>query len=170
MLTDTSSLVMRDFNAHHSVLHSGTTDTRDNQLADSVNISSFTVLNTDTPTMLPGEANPSSPDVSAASASLITLSEWQTHTTMSSDHLPILMGFQTTATSCPTRHGSYINLKKAVIARKTVVLSYTIEAASHHIATGRRRLHNTTSPIGDLSHDGGTRRPTPAGSCLVDNE
>ena len=113
MLTDTSSLVLGDFNAHHSVLYSGTTDTIDNQLADSVSISSFTVLNTDTPTMLSGNANPTSPDVSVASASLITSSEWQTHTTMSSDHLPILMGLQTTATPVPTRHRSYINLKKA---------------------------------------------------------
>ena len=111
--------------------------------------------------MLPANANPSSPDVSVASASLITSSEWQTHTTMSSDHLPILMGLQTTATPAPTRLRSYINLKKADWTRyrqeiecklrpchlpsdcqkTTVVLSYTIEAASHHIATGRRKLH-----------------------------
>ena len=63
--------------------------------------------------MLPGNANPSSPDVSVASAPLITSSEWQTHTTMSSDYLPILMGLHTTSTSSPTRHRSYINLKKA---------------------------------------------------------
>ena len=104
MLTDTSSLVLGDFNAHHSVLYSGTTDTIDNHLADSVSISSFTVLNTDTPTMLPGNANPSSPDVSVASASLITSSEWQTHTTMSSDHLPILIGTDMTYHFwCPSR-------------------------------------------------------------------
>ena len=35
------------------------------------------------------------------------------HTTMSSDHLPILIGLQTTATSSPARHRTYINLKKA---------------------------------------------------------
>ena len=113
MLTGTDSLVLGDFNAHHSLLYSGTTDTRDNQLADSVSISSFAVLNTDTPTRLSGNADPSSPDVSLASASLITLSEWQTHTTMSSDHLPILIGLQTTVTSSPARHRTYINLKKS---------------------------------------------------------
>ena len=79
---------------------------------DSVSISSFAVLNTDSPTRLPGNADPSSPDVSLASAYLITSSEWQTHTTMSSDHLPILIGLQTTATSSPARHKTYINLKK----------------------------------------------------------
>ena len=77
LLTGTDSLVLGDFNAHHSLWHSGTTDSRGNQLADSVSISSFAVLNTDSPTRLPGNADPSSPDVSLASASLITSSEWQ---------------------------------------------------------------------------------------------
>ena len=36
----------------------------------------------------------------------------QTHTTMSSDHLPILIGLQTTVTSSPARHRTYFNLKK----------------------------------------------------------
>ena len=59
MLTGTDSLlVLGDFNAHHSLLHSGTTDTRGNQLADSISISSFAVLNTESPTRLPGNANP----------------------------------------------------------------------------------------------------------------
>ena len=59
LLTGTDSLVLGDFNAHHSLWHSGTTDTRGNQLADSVSTSSFAVLNTDSPTRLPGSANPS---------------------------------------------------------------------------------------------------------------
>ena len=52
-------------------------------------------------THFPGNADPNSPDVSLASSSLITSSEWQTRTTMSSDHLPIFIGLQTTATSSP---------------------------------------------------------------------
>ena len=105
-----------------------------------------------------------SPDVSLASASLITSSEWQTHTTMSSDHLPILIGLQTTATSSPARHRTYINLKKAdwtgykqEIERKLsscdlptdcqkdekLFLATLLKAASHHIptATGRPKLY-----------------------------
>ena len=35
ILTGIDSLVLGDFNAHHSLWHSGTTDTRGNQLADS---------------------------------------------------------------------------------------------------------------------------------------
>ena len=167
LLTGTDSLVLGDFNAHHSLWHSGTTDTRGNQLADSVSTSSFAVLNTDSPTRLPGSANPSSPDVSLASTSLITSSEWQTHTTMSSDHLPILIRLQTTATSSPARRRTYINLKKAdwtgyrqEIERKLssrhlptdcqkdekLFRATLLKAASHHIPTGRRKLYTQQVP------------------------
>ena len=167
LLTGTDSLVLGDFNAHHSLWHSGTTDSRGNQLADSVSISSFALLNTDSPTRLPGNADPSSPDVSLASASLITSSEWQTHTTMSSDHLPILIGLETTATSSPARHRTYINLKKAdCTGYKQEIeckLSFShfptdcqkdeklfratlLKAASHHIPTGRRYLYTQQVP------------------------
>ena len=120
------------------------------------------VLNTDSPTRLPGNADPSSPDVSLVPASLITSSEWQTHTTMSSDHLPILIGLQTTATSSPARHRTYINLKKAdwnryrqEIERKLssrhlptdcqkdekLFRATLLKASSHHIPTGRSKLY-----------------------------
>ena len=99
MLTGTYSPGLREFNVHHSLWHSGTTDTRGNQLADSISISRLAVRNTDSPTRRHGNANPSSPDVSVAAASLITSAECQTHTTMSSDHMTILIGLQTIATS-----------------------------------------------------------------------
>ena len=67
MLTGTDLLVLGDFNAHHSLWHSETTDTRGTQLADSVNISSFAVLNTDSPSRLRVNADPSSPYVLLAS-------------------------------------------------------------------------------------------------------
>ena len=167
LLTGTDSLVLGDFNALHSLWHSGTTDLRGNQLADSVSISSFAVLTTDSPTRLPGNADPSSPDVSLVSAFLITSSEWQTHTTMSSDHLPILIGLQTTATSSPVRHRTYITLKKAdctgykqEIERKLssrhlptdcqkdekLFRATLLMAASHHIPTGRRKLYTQQVP------------------------
>ena len=167
LLTGTDSLVLGDFNAHHSLWHSGTTDSRGNQLVDSISISSFAVLNKDLPTRLPGNANPSSPDVSLASASLITSSDWQTHTTMSSAHLPILIGLQTTATSSPARHRTYINLKKADWSRyrqeierklssrhlptdcqkdKKLFRATLLKAASHHIPTGRRKLYTQQVP------------------------
>ena len=137
-------------------------------MADSVSISSFAVLNTDSPTRLPGNADPSSPDVSLASASLITSSEWQTHTTMSSDHLPILIELQATATSSPAGHRTYINLKKdnwigykQEIERKLssgylptdcqkdekLFRATLLKAASHHIPTGRRKLYTQQVPV-----------------------
>ena len=109
LLTGTDSLVLGDFNAHHSLWHSGTTDSSGNQLADLVSISSFAVLNTDSPTRHPGNADHSSPDASLASASLITSSEWQTHTTMSSDHLPILFFERKIYLNKPAKNKIYIN-------------------------------------------------------------
>ena len=170
LLTGTDSLVLRDLNAHHSPWHSGTTDSRGNQLADLVSISSFAVLNTDSPSRLPGNTDPSSTDVSLASASFITSSEWQTHTTMSSDHLPILIGLQTTATSSPARHRTYINLKRAdwtgyrqEIKRKLssrhlptdkdkkLFRATLLNAASNHIPTGRRKLYTQQVPADILA-------------------
>ena len=83
-------------------IHSGTTDTRGNQLADLISISSFAVINTDSPTRLPGNADNSSTDLSLVSAARITSAEWQTHMTRSSNHLPILIRLQTTVTSSPS--------------------------------------------------------------------
>ena len=80
---------------------------------------------------------------------------------MSSDHLPILIGLQPTATSSPVRHRTYIILKKAEwtgyrqeIERKLsfrhpptdcqkdekLFRATLLKAASHHIPTGRRKL------------------------------
>ena len=134
-------------------------------IADSVSISSFAVLNTDSPTGLPGNADPSSPDVSLASASLITSSESQTHTTMSSDHLPILIGLQTTATSSPARHRTYIKkadwtgyrqeIERKLSSRhlptdcqkdKKLFRATLLKGASHHIPTGRRKLYTQQVP------------------------
>ena len=86
---------------------------------------------------------------------------------MSSDHLPILIGLQTTATSSPARHITYINLNKAdwtgyrqEIERKLssrhfpndcqkdekLFRATLLKAASHHIPTGRRKLYTQQVP------------------------
>ena len=66
----------------------------------------------DSPTRLPGNAIPSSPDVSLASASLITFTNWQTKTNLGSDHLPILTSLQMDLTINPIPHRPSFNLKK----------------------------------------------------------
>ena len=167
LMTGTDTLVLGDFNAHHSAWHSRTTDTRGNQLADLISESNHVVMNEDSPTRLPGNAEPSSPDVSLASASLITSSDWQTHTTMSSDHLPILIRLQTTVTISPAQHRTFVNLKKANWTRykqeienklrsrhlptdcqkdEKLFRATLLKAASHHIPTGRRKLNTQHVP------------------------
>ena len=63
MTTDT--LILGYFNAHHSVSYSISTDTRGTLLKSMISGSNFGILN-----WLPSHANPFSPNVSLASASL----------------------------------------------------------------------------------------------------
>ena len=72
LMMTTDTLILGDFNAHHSLWYSSSTDTRGTILESMVSGSNFGNLNWDSPTRLTGNANPSSPDVSLASASLIT--------------------------------------------------------------------------------------------------
>ena len=81
---------------------------------------------------------------------------------MSSDHLPILIGLQTTATSSPARHRTYINLMRAdwtgykqVSFRhlptdcqkdEKLFRATLLKASSHHIPTGRRKLYTQQVP------------------------
>ena len=75
--------VLGDFHAQHSLWHSGTTNSCGNQLADSVSVSSFAVLNTDSPT----------------SHHLVRMENPH-------GHLPILIGLKTTAASSPAWHNN----------------------------------------------------------------
>ena len=99
------------FNAHHLAWYSSSTDTRGTLLENVVSGSNFGILNMDSPTRLPGNANPSSPDVSLASASHITYTNWQTN--LGSDHLPILISLHMDHTINPIPHRTSFNLKKA---------------------------------------------------------
>ena len=58
-------------------------------LAEEIGSSNLGVLNSEKPTRLPSNGRPTSPDISLASPSLLPVSDWDTHTTFSSDHLPI---------------------------------------------------------------------------------
>ena len=53
MTTDT--LLLGDFNAHHSSWHSSTTDTRGTNLENTINGTNFGILNWDTPTRMPSK-------------------------------------------------------------------------------------------------------------------
>ena len=128
--------------------------------------SNFGILNWDSPTRLPGNANPSSPDVSLASASLITSTNWQTKTNLGSDHLPILISLQMDHTINPIPHRTSFNLKKANWDRysreiedklskrrlpsncqkgEKILRTIILKAASRHIPSGRHRIN--TQPV-----------------------
>ena len=81
-------------------------------MADFINGSDYGILNWDSSTRFPLHAEPSSPDVSLASASLITSCSRQTLLTLSSDHLPILIRLQIKTPSNPGLRLTYVNLKK----------------------------------------------------------
>ena len=64
LMMTTDTLILGDFNAHHSSWISSSTDTRGTSLERMVSGSNFSILNWDSPTRFPGNANPSCPDVS----------------------------------------------------------------------------------------------------------
>ena len=128
--------------------------------------SNFCILNWDSPTRLPGNDNPSSPDVSLASVSLITSTNWQTKRNLGADHLPILISLQMDVTINQLQHRSSINMKKANWDRysreiedklskirlltncqkgEKILRDIILKAASHHIPSGRHRLN--TEPV-----------------------
>ena len=124
------------------------------------------ILNWDSPTRGPPNAEPSSPDV-LASASLITSCSCQTLSTLGSDHLPILIRLQMKATSNPGLRRTYVNLKKAnwdryrleveaALSKRSlptdcqrdekIFCTVLLKAASHHIPNGRHILHEEPVP------------------------
>ena len=108
-MTTTDTIILGDFNAHHSAWYSSSTDTRGNILDSMI----YGSLNWDSPTRLPTNANQSSPDASLASVSLITSTNWQTKTTnLDSDHLPIIISLRMDPTINPIPHRTSFNLKK----------------------------------------------------------
>ena len=181
LLKTKDSLILGDFNAHHPSWYSGLTDTRGRKMADSTNGSDPGILNWDTPTRVPHNAEPSSPDVSLAlaSAPLITSCSWQTLSILSSAHLPILIRLQMKTTPKPGLRQTNVNLKKANWDRyrleveaalskcslttdckrdAKILRTILLKAASHHILTGRHRLHEEPAPAEILllsthSHD-----------------
>ena len=112
LMTTPDALVPGVFNAHHSAWHATSTDTRGKNLADAICNTDFSMLIWDTPTRLPSNAT-SSLDVSLTS-SLITSTNWNTITTLGSEHLPILIRLQTTVSVTPASHRTYVNLKRLI--------------------------------------------------------
>ena len=142
-------------------------------MADSINGNDYGILNWDSPTRVPPNAEPSSPDVSLASASLITSCSWQTLSTLSSDHLPILIRLQMKTPSNPGLRQTNVNLKKAnwdiyrqeiqaALSKRSlptdcqrdekIFRTVLHKPESYHVPTGRHRFHeeNVAAEILDV--------------------
>ena len=134
---------------------------------DSINGSDYGILNCDSPTRVQPNAEPSSPDVSLTSNTLITSCSWQTLSILSSDHLPILIRLQMKTTTTPDLRRTYVNLKKAnwdryiqeveaALSKRSlptdckrdekIFRTVLLKAVSHHIPTGQHRLHEEPVP------------------------
>ena len=134
---------------------------------DSINGSDFDILNWDSTTRVPQNAEPSSPDVSSASTFLITSCSWHTLSTLSSDHLPFLIRLQMKTTTTPVLRRTYVNMKKAnwdryrqdvetALSKRSlstdcqrdekILRTVLLKAASHRIPTGRHSPHEEHVP------------------------
>ena len=96
LLTCDDSLVIGDLNAHDELWQSSMSDERGELLADEISKSSHGVLNEESPTRLPRSGNPSTPDVSLGSMSILLSTSWYTETKIGSDHQPIILRLQLT--------------------------------------------------------------------------
>ena len=140
-------------------------------MADSINGPNHCILNWDTHTRIPPNTEPRSPDVSLASASLITSCSSQTLSTLSSDHLPILIRLQMKTTLKPGLRQTYVNLKKAnrdnyrqeveadmskcslptdFQRHEKIIRTILLKAASNHIPTVQHRCHEESVPAEKL--------------------
>ena len=107
------ALVLGDFNAHDTLWHSSLEDNRGSDLSDFITDSNFGVLNEDMPTRLPSNGQPTSPDISFASLSLLPVIEWTTVKSLGSDHLPIVIEITSKIKSIKSENRTYINFNKA---------------------------------------------------------
>ena len=116
---------------------------------DSINGSDYGILNWDSPTRVPPNVEPSSPDLSLASTSLITSCSWQTLSTLSSD-------YRTYVNMKKANWDIYIHGVEADLSKRSlptdcqrdekIFRTVLPKTASHHIPTRRHRLHEEPVP------------------------
>ena len=75
--------------------------------------SSFGALNTPTATRMPTSGQATSPDVSLASEDLLSKLSWETETTLSSDHLPVIIRLSTSPLTIPAPNKTFTNFLRA---------------------------------------------------------
>ena len=103
LLTTPDALTLGDFNAHYLSWYSRSTDTRGRKMGDSINGSDwYSQL---------GQPHKCGTEFARCLIS-ITSCSWQTLSTLSSDHLPILIRLQMKTPSNPGLRRTYVNLKR----------------------------------------------------------
>ncbi|KAF2344021.1 Endonuclease/exonuclease/phosphatase, partial [Trinorchestia longiramus] len=105
------------FNAHNPAWFSSTND--DRAAARGINIisaidsSPLFLLNQDSPTRLPSDGNPSSPDLTIVSPHLALETSWTPLTRLNSDHLPIAISLSTNQPPQQPPRRTFTNFNKA---------------------------------------------------------
>ena len=107
------SIIVGDFNAHHSLWHSKLqADTRGNIIANKIDDSNQVVLNEKLDTRITKNCE-SSPDISLASPSIAMNIDWHTEQALGSDHLPIILTLNSEHTPSYSTRQTFINFRKA---------------------------------------------------------
>ena len=112
-LPEGNSLILGDFNAHDPLWGSSHTSPRGSLFSDIIGNSNHGVLNDGAPTRVPVNAEPSCPDISLASLSILPYADWTTQTTLGSDHLPIVIKLSTELQFQHSDNKTFINFNKA---------------------------------------------------------
>ena len=107
------AIILGDLNAHDPLWHSSIQDQRGEVFSEEISDSDCGVINEDTPTRVPVSGQPTSPDLSIVSLSLLPTAHWSTLKTLGSDHLPIIVHLTTTIKTSRSDNKTFINFKKA---------------------------------------------------------
>jgi len=111
------SILVGDFNAHHTSWYSSTScrraAERGDRITDALSSSPLFLLNEDSPTRLPKAGLPTSPDLSFCSSHLATSLSWHTMTTLKSDHIPIIISLPNPDSKPPRRLKSFLSFRRA---------------------------------------------------------
>jgi hypothetical protein len=91
--SDFNTIIMEDVNVHHGAWFATSTCSHGGDLVLAIDSSNLCILNSNTPTRLPNNGNPNSPDLTLISAPFVASSTWCTHIQLNSDHLPITVDF-----------------------------------------------------------------------------
>ena len=162
LLSHNNALLLGDANAHDPTWFSTIADTRGSKLSAEIEESEMGILNENCPTRLPSNHQPTSPDISLVTKSLLTSCDWSTEIGPRSDHLPILISISSSSFLEPIRAPKriFINIAKSdwpafqeeiesalrnqpgptdVYQGEAVLRKVINTASKHHIPSGRRK-------------------------------